>query len=163
MVLILFGVSGAGKTTLGKHLAVKLGWQFYDADDFHSQANIDLMEKGIPLRDEQRWPWLERLSELITKELAAKENAVLACSALKKAYREYLTVGPQVRFVYLRGSYELIANQIRHRSGHFMPSALLQTQFTTLEEPEPTENTIIIQLGRPEQELVDEIRSRLGL
>jgi len=163
MVLILFGVSGAGKTSVGQLLAQRIGWKFFDADDFHSQANIDLMKKGIPLEDEQRWPWLETLRDLIQKEEKERKNVVLACSALKKSYRDCLNLGPQVRFVYLRGDYDLIANQIRHRSDHFMPAALLQSQFATLEEPEATENVITIQTGRPVCELVAEIVSRLGL
>ena len=111
MVVIIFGVSGAGKTTLGKLLARKLGWAFYEADDFHSPANVEKMHAGIPLTDEERWPWLESLRELI-KRLDAKEDAVLACSALKHAYRRFLRVNDQVKFVYLRGDYPLICQSI---------------------------------------------------
>src|SRR5439155_3476827 len=116
----LFGVSGAGKTTLGKLLARALGWAVYEADDFHSPANVEKMQAGIALTDKDRWRSLESLRELVKRSLAAGENANLACSALKKKYRDCLQVGADVRFVYLRGSYELIANQLRHRRGHFM-------------------------------------------
>jgi len=101
--VIIFGVSGAGKTTIAELLARQLGQHFYEADDFHSQANIEKMHRGIPLTDEGRWPWLERLRELIERSVAANESAVLACSALKRAYRECLRVNNQVKFVFLRG------------------------------------------------------------
>ena len=134
MVVIIFGVSGAGKTTLGKLLARKLGWAFYEADNFHSSTNIEKMHTGIPLIDKDRWPWLESLRELI-KRLDPKEDAVLACSGLKQAYRRFLLVNDQVKFVYLRGDYPLIANQLRKRKGHFMIPELLKSQFSDLEEP----------------------------
>jgi len=163
MIVILFGVSGAGKTTLGRPLAQNLGWKFYEADDFHSPANIDKMQNGVPLSEQDRWPWLHSLRGLIEQSLTAKENAVLACSALRKAYRQYLCVNEQVQFVYLRGSYELIASQIRQRHGHFMDPALLKSQFETLEEPETTDGMLTVDLGRSPQELVDEIRRKLRL
>jgi gluconokinase len=163
MALILFGVSGAGKTSVGQLLAQRLGWKFLDGDDFHSQPNLDLMKKGIPLEDEQRWPWLKTLRELIRQQFSAKNHIILACSALKKSYRDYLKVEERVLFVYLRGSYDLIADRIRQRSGHFMPEALLQSQFAALEEPELTENVITIEIEKPPRDLVDEIISRLSL
>ena len=161
MVVVIFGVSGAGKTTLGKLLARELGWAFYEADNLHSPANVEKMHASIPLTDEDRWLWLESLRDLVKRSLAAGENAILACSALKKTYRDCLHVGADVRFVYLRGGYELIANQLRHRRGHFMSPALLQSQFTDLEEPRPVEGAIVIELGRSPNELVEEIKSRL--
>ena len=115
MNVIVFGVSGVGKTTIGKLLAEQLGWQFYEADDFHPRANIEKMRSGRPLTDEDRWPWLERLREQITRSITAKDNAVLACSALKRAYRDRLRVSDDVTFVFLRGDYALIAEQLRHR------------------------------------------------
>ena len=162
MVVIIFGVSGAGKTTIGQLLTEELAWRFYEADDFHSQANIDKMHAGVPLTDEDRQPWLERLRGLIERCLAAKENAVLTCSALKKSYRSYLRVNKEVEFVYLRGSYELVANQLRRRQGHFMTPELLRSQFATLEEPEAAEGVIAIELGRSPRELVEEIKKKLG-
>jgi gluconokinase len=163
VIVIVFGVSGAGKTTIGKLLAEELGWQFYEADDFHPRANIEKMRSGLPLTDEDRWPWLERLREQIMRSLAAKENAVLACSALKRVYREHLRVSGDVKFVFLRGDYALIERQLRRRRGHFMNPALLQSQFADLEEPQPDEDVLTIDLGRSPQELVDEIKAKLNL
>ena len=163
MIVIVFGVSGAGKTTIAKLLAEELGWQFYEADDFHPRPNIEKMRSGRPLTDEDRWPWLELLREQITRSLAAKENAVLACSALKRAYRKRLNVSDDVKFVFLRGGYEPIERQLHRRPGHFMNPALLQSQFADLEEPQPDEDVLTIDLGRSPQELVDEITAKLGL
>ncbi|HEV3099261.1 MAG TPA: gluconokinase [Candidatus Udaeobacter sp.] len=163
MIVIVFGVSGAGKTTIGKLLAEELGWRFSEADDFHPRANIEKMHSGHPLTDEDRWPWLERLLEQIMRSLAAKENVVLACSALKRAYRERLRVSDDVKFVFLRGDYALIERQLRRRRGHFMNPALLQSQFADLEEPEPDEDAITIELGWTPEELVEEIKAKLKL
>jgi gluconokinase len=163
VIVIIFGVSGAGKTTIGKLLAEELGWRFYEADDFHPRANIEKMRSGLPLTDEDRWPWLERLREQIMRSLAAKENAVLACSALKRVYREHLRVSGDVKFVFLCGDYALIERQLRRRRGHFMNPALLQSQFADLEEPQPDEDVLTIDLGRSPQELVDEIKAKLNL
>jgi gluconokinase len=162
-MVIVFGVSGAGKTTVGKLLAEELGWRFYEADDFHPRANIEKMHTGRPLTDEDRWPWLERLREQITRSLAAKENAVLACSALKRVYRERLRVSGEVKFVFLRGDYALIAEQLRRRRGHFMNPELLRSQFADLEEPQADEDAITVQVGRTPEELVEEIKAKLGL
>ena len=163
MVVIIFGVSGAGKTMIGKLLAERLCWRFYEADDFHSCANVDKMRKGVPLTDEDRWPWLQSLRGQIKLSLAAGENAVLACSALKQKYRERLRVSDEVKLVFLHGDYALIADQLRHRRGHFMDRGLLQSQFADLEEPQPEEGAILIELGRDPGELVEEIRTKLGL
>jgi gluconokinase len=163
VIVIVFGVSGAGKTTIGKLLAEQLGWQFYEADDFHPRANIEKMRSGRPLTDEDRWPWLERLREQITRSLAAKENAVLACSGLKRVYRDRLRVSDNVKFVFLRGSYALIEKQLRQRRSHFMNPALLRSQFADLEEPEPDEDVLTTELGRTPQELVEDIKTKLRL
>jgi gluconokinase len=163
VVVVIFGVSGAGKTTLGKLLAEGLGWAFHEADDFHSPANVEKMHAGIPLTDKDRWPWLESLRELVKRCLDSKKNAVLACSALKEAYRGRLRVNSEVKLVYLRGDYTLIANQLRQRRGHFMNLALLQSQFTDLEEPRPVEGAIVIELGSSPDELVEEIKTQLRL
>ena len=163
MIVIVFGVSGAGKTTIGKLLAEELGWRFYEADDFHSRANIEKMRSGLPLTDEDRWPWLKRLREQITRSLTAKENAVLACSALKCAYRERLRVSDAVQFVFLSANYAVIERQLRRRRGHFMNPALLQSQFADLEGPEPDEDVITIELGRSPEELVEQIKAKLNL
>jgi len=129
MVVIIWGVSGAGKTTIGELLAQELGWKFYDADNFHPVANIDKMQRGEPLTDEDRQPWLQSLREAITRSLAANENAVLACSALKRKYRELLRVNADVKFVFLHGSRARIADQLKQRRGHFIDPALLDSQF----------------------------------
>jgi gluconokinase len=162
-MVIIFGVSGGGKTTVGKLLARELGWHFLEADDFHSAANIEKMRSGHPLTDEDRWPWLERLRQQIERSVAAEENAVLACSALKRAYRDRLRVSDAVRFVFLRGDYALVEKQLPSRHGHFMDAALLQSQFDDLEEPQPDENVLTIELGRTPEEIVERIEAKLNL
>ena len=162
MVVILFGVSGAGKTFLGEILARELGWMFYDADNFHPPANIEKMQRGIPLTDEDRGPWLESLRAHIERCIAANESAVLACSALKKKYRDHLRAGEEVKFVFLRGDRALISAQIENRQGHFMNPSLLNSQFADLEEPWPSEDALIIDLGASPRELVNEIKAKLS-
>lgn len=163
MVVIICGVAGAGKTTIGQLLAQELGWNFYDADDFHPAANIDKMRHGTPLTDKDRQPWLDSLRRLVERCLRAGENAVVACSALKKAYRDCLRVSDQVKLVFLRGEYSLVANQLRERRGHFFDATLLQSQFDDLEEPQRDENALTIELGRSPHELVSEIKVKLQL
>ena len=163
MVIIIFGVSGAGKTTVAKLLAQELGWHFYEADDFHSPASIEKMRRGVPLTDDDRWPWLENLRELLKRCVAANENAVLACSALKRMYRKHLRVSAGVKLVFLRGDYALIGEQLRHRRDHFMDPALLRSQFADLEEPQPGEAVLTIELGRPPNALAEEIKTKLRL
>lgn len=163
MTIIIFGVSGAGKTTVGNLLARELGWHFLEADDFHPAANIEKMRSGHQLTDEDRWPWLERLRQQIERSLAAGENAVLACSALKRAYRDRLRVSDEVKFVFLRGDYALVEKQLRSRHGHFMNAALLQSQFDDLEVPQPDENVLTIELGRTPEVIVERIKTKLNL
>jgi gluconokinase len=163
VIVIIFGVSGAGKTTVGKLLARELGWRFIEADDFHPAVNIEKMRSGQPLTDEDRRPWVEQLRAQIERTLAAGENTVLACSALKRAYRDRLRVSDQVKFVFLHGDYVLIEKQLRSRRGHFMNPALLQSQFDDLEEPQPDENALTIELGQTPQEIIAEIEAQLHL
>ena len=163
MIVIIFGVSGAGKTTVGKLLARKLSWPFIEADDFHPTANIEKMRGGHPLTDKDRWPWLERLRQQIERSLATRENAVLACSALKRAYRDRLRVSDEVKFVFLSGDYARIEKQLRSRHGHFMKPDLLQSQFRDLEEPQPDEHVLTIELGGTPEELVERIKSETEL
>jgi gluconokinase len=163
VIVIVFGVSGAGKTTIGKLLAKRLGWRFLEADDFHPRGNIEKMRAGLPLTDKDRWPWLKLLREQIERSLAANENAVLACSALKRKYRERLRVSDNVKFVLLRGDYALVEKQLHNRRAHFMNSDLLRSQFADLEEPESDEDAVAIELGRTPEELVEEIETKLNL
>lgn len=163
MIIIVFGVSGAGKTTVGELLARELGWPFLEADDFHPPANIEKMRSGRPLNDEDRRPWLDSLREQIKRSLAAGENAVVACSALKRAYRDRLRVDEKVKFVFLHGDYALVEKQLRSRRGHFFDPDLLQSQFDDLEEPQPGEDVLTVQLGEKPNEIVRQIKVKLGL
>jgi len=163
VIIIIYGVSGAGKTTVGKLLARELVWRFLEADDFHPAASIEKMRNGHPLTDKDRWPWLDCLRKQIERSRAAGENAVLACSALKRTYRDRLRVSDEVKFVFLRGDYALVEKQLRSRDGHFMNAALLQSQFDDLEQPQPDENVLTIQLGRTLQEIVERIEAKLNL
>ncbi len=160
MIIIVMGVSGVGKTTIGRALAQDLGWRFAEGDDFHSAANIAKMHAGIPLTDEDRAPWLQSLRYAITEWLADSQNVVLACSALKASYRTVLLVSPKVKFVYLRGSFELIARRLALRKGHYMNPDLLRSQFDTLEEPK---GTLTIDAGQGVDQVVKEIRTALGV
>jgi len=130
------GVAGSGKTTVGTLLAQRLGWRFIEADDFHSPEEIQHMLAGRPLSDAERQPWLDKLRRVLAECVARKESAVLACSALRESYRRELTVDPEaVRFVYLKGTPDVIRQRLRHRSGHFAKENLLASQYATLEEP----------------------------
>jgi gluconokinase len=163
VIVIVFGVSGAGKTTVGKLLARELGWRFIEADDFHPASNVEKMRSGHPLTDEDRWPWLERLREQTKQSLAAGENAVLACSALKHGYRDHLRVREAVKFVFLRGDFAPVEKQLRSRRGHFMDPDLLHSQFDDLEEPKPDEHVLTAQLGGTPEAIVREIKAQLHL
>ena len=162
MIAIIFGVAAVGKTTIGKLLAKDLGWPFYEGDRFHPAANIKKMHHGTPLTDKDRQPWLKSLRGLIERKLAANQNAVLACSALKRKYRDFLGMNRQVRFVFLRGDRERVAEQLRRRRGHFFDPRLLDSQFAELEEPGPGENAIVIEIGRQPEALVAEIKEKLS-
>ena len=160
MIAIIMGTTGAGKTTIGTMLATQLNWQFADADAFHPPANIDKMSHGTPLNDADRAPWLAAMRKAILEWIAAGKNVVLACSALKRAYRDVLRPSPEVKIIYLKGTYALFAERIHHRHGHFAGEGILAGQFADLEEPE---NAIIIDAARSPDEIVAEIRRRLVL
>jgi gluconokinase len=133
---LVMGVSGCGKSTIARLLAEKLNWSFFDADDFHPEANIAKMKEGIPLTDADRQPWLERLSGLLRSEITAGRHPILACSALRQSYRNTLVSGlPGFPIIYLKGDRDLIASRMQKRSDHYMPAALLDSQLATLEEP----------------------------
>ena len=163
MILILMGVVGSGKTTVGHLLAEELSWTFADADDFHSPENKDKIHRGIALTDEDREPWLANLRAQITAWISNHQSAILACSALKRAYREELRVGPEVRFVYLKGTASLIESRLRARTGHFADAKILDSQFDQLEEPEPSENALTVPIAGSPQEIAAEIRQELCL
>jgi gluconokinase len=160
MIVIVMGVVGVGKTTIGRLLAAELGWQFADADDFHPAANVEKISHGIPLSDEDREPWLDRLRNAILSWIAQGQSTVLACSALKGTYRVKLQVNPQVRFVYLKGSAALIAERLRTRHGHFAGEAILLSQMADLEEPE---SALTVDVSAGPEQIVDQIRNGLGL
>jgi gluconokinase len=159
VIVIIMGTTGAGKTTIGTMLATQLNWQFADADSFHPPANIEKMSHGIPLNDADRAPWLEAMRKAILEWIAAGKNVVLACSALKRAYRDELRPSPEVRIVYLKGSYALFAERIRHRHGHFAGEQILAGQFTDLEEPE---DAITVEAAQIPEQIVAGIRTQLA-
>jgi len=159
LVLVLMGVAGAGKTTVGRLLAEELGWDFEDADDYHSAANVEKMRSGIPLDDADRAPWLEALRVLILDWIAAGKNGVLACSALKRSYRDRLQVAPEVHFVYLKVTTAQLQQRLRARHGHYMSEQMLASQLAALEEPE---NAITIDADGAPEKIVSEIRARFA-
>jgi gluconokinase len=160
MIVVVMGVTGSGKTTVGSLLAQQLGWGFADADSFHSPENVEKMRLGIPLGDADRAPWLNSLRHAIEQWIAKHENVVLACSALKKSYREHLFVSSEVKFVYLRGSYDLIYRRLQSRHGHFASEKILAGQFADLEEPD---DAVTVEIDQPSEVIVAEIKRRLGL
>jgi gluconokinase len=160
VVILLMGVSGSGKTTVGQLLASQLGWEFADGDDYHTAANVEKMRNGIPLTDADRAPWLETLRALIAGWIAAGKNAVLACSALKRADREILRVAPEVQVVYLKGTPQLLRQRLRSRVGHFMTERMLESQLAALEEPE---DAVVVDVDQSPAEIVAKIRAGLGL
>jgi gluconokinase len=154
------GPTGSGKTTIGKLLAAQMKWEFADADSFHSPANIEKMSHGIPLTDADRAPWLAAMRSAIVQWIADRANVVLACSALKNAYREQLRAGPEVKVVYLKGSYELFRQRILERHGHFAGEGILVGQFADLEEPA---DAVTVDAAHTPEEIVAEIRAKLAL
>ena len=165
-VVVVMGPSGAGKTTVGRALAERLGWPFHDADDFHPEENVARMRDGHPLTDDDRAPWLARLRDLIADVLRDEGSAVLACSALRRAYRAAL-VPPSapagaVRFAYLRVPRAELADRLTSRSAHYMPASLLDSQLATLEVPGPDEDALAIAAERPVADIVEEIVGWVG-
>jgi gluconokinase len=155
-VMVVMGVSGSGKTTVGKLLAGRLGWQYAEADDFHSPANVAKMAAGHPLTDDDRWPWLRAIGAWIDAHIAKREPGVVTCSALKRKYRDILR-RPEVRIVYLQGSHELIAARLSARKGHFFKPDLLASQFADLEEPAPDEDALVVSIDADPAVVVERI------
>jgi len=156
------GVSGTGKTTVGAMLAGRLRWTYAEADEFHPAANVAKMRAGIPLDDENRWPWLRAIGAWIDERAAAGEPAVVTCSALKRRYRDVLRAGrAQVRLIYLDADRELIARRLAARHGHFFPAGLLDSQFSELEPPERDEHSLTVSVDETPEHVVNEIITRL--
>jgi len=160
MIVIVMGVVGAGKTTVGQLLADELGWEFADADDYHCAVNVEKIRRGIGLTDADRAPWLQTLHHAIVQWIESGQNVVLACSALKRSYRQELAAGPEVKFVYLKGSAALIAERLRARRGHFANEEILNSQLHDLEEPE---SALTVEIADTPQQVVRFIRKRLRL
>ena len=162
VIVIVMGVSGSGKTTVSALLAAALGWQFQEGDDLHPAANVAKMRGGTPLTDADRLPWLEKIAEEIDRWRERGESGVVTCSALKRSYRDIIIGGrPEVQLVYLKGSYDLIQARLAARHEHFMPAALLKSQFATLEEPTPDEHPIVIDVGGKPTDIAAEIVRQL--
>jgi len=159
VILVLMGVAGSGKTTIGTRLAKGFGWRFADADDYHSAGNVEKMRQGIPLTDADRAPWLATLRQLIEGWMAAGSSAVLACSALKESYREELRVGREVRFVYLKAAPEVLAKRLRVRAGHYMKAGMLESQLEALEEPP---DALVVDVSGTIEESVGKIVRGIG-
>jgi gluconokinase len=164
VVLVFMGVSGCGKTTVAAILAGRLDWRFEEGDALHPQSNVEKMEAGHPLTDEDRAPWLEKVARWVEERLDAGENGIITCSALKRSYRDVINRrGSGVVFVYLAGSRETIAARLAVRHGHFMPSSLLDSQFADLEEPSADEPAIRIDIGPAPDVIAQGILDKLGL
>jgi gluconokinase len=159
MIVIVMGVTGSGKTTVGTLLAKRLGWDFLDADDFHSAANKAKMQQGIPLTDADRMPWLTAMHTKLVQLDSERRSAVLGCSALKQSYRGLLMAGVEARLVYLKGSYKFIAERLETRKGHFADAHILAGQFADLEEPN---NAIVFDIALPASKIIEEIVRRLN-
>lgn len=162
MIIVTMGVSGSGKTTIADDIARREGWPLLEGDRLHPLANIDKMSHGIPLTDEDRWPWLRAIAAAIDDWRAKGQSGVVACSALKRAYRDIL-IGDRadVALVYLQGSRALIGERLAARKGHFMPPALLDSQFATLEEPGDDEHPIVVSVAAAPDAIVDEVIKQL--
>lgn len=162
--LVVMGVSGSGKSTVADRLAKRLGWRYEDGDRFHPTSNVAKMSAGQPLTDEDRWPWLQAIADEIDRVCKVPEPAVIACSALKRTYRDILVHGrDDVRIVFLNGTQELIAARLAARKGHFMPPGLLASQFRALEPPLANEDPVTVSIDAPVEAIVDDIVRRLGL
>lgn len=163
-VLIVMGVSGCGKSTVGQALGDALGWDFRDGDAFHPASNVAKMKSGAPLTDDDRWPWLDAIAQFIDQKRVENGHAIIACSALKRIYRDRLKAGHRdVTFVHLAGSKKLIEARMAARKNHFMPLGLLDSQFATLEPPHPDEGAVVVSVAGAPDEIVADVLMRTGL
>jgi len=163
MILIAMGVSGAGKSRIGEMLAERLSCSYTDGDAFHSAANKEKMHNGIPLTDDDRWPWLRSIREAIEEKQRAGETAVFTCSSLKRSYRDVLRgTDTDVRFVYLQGSFEVLHERLKTRTGHFFDPSLLKSQLDTLEEPGPDE-AIVVSIELTPEQIVDQVMLKIDI
>lgn len=163
-VIVVMGVSGCGKTTVAEALASRLRWPYAEADTFHPHANVEKMRAGIPLTDEDRWPWLEAMRAWVESTVASGRPCIATCSALKRAYRDRLVGGLEgARLVHLEGSYDLIASRLASRRHDYMPASLLRSQFDILEAPGEDENPLVLPIDRTPDELAREIVRKLEL
>jgi carbohydrate kinase (thermoresistant glucokinase family) len=157
LVVVVMGVTSSGKTTVAQAIAEKYGWPFQEGDALHPEANVAKMSKGIPLTDEDRWPWLDKVAAWIDARLAAGESGVITCSMLKRAYRaKVIDERPGVRIMFLNGEKSLIAARMARRKGHYMPTSLLDSQVDTLEPPGPDEQPLLVDIGRDIDQMVDQ-------
>jgi gluconokinase len=162
--IVVMGVSGAGKSTVGRLIAARLDCPFRDADSFHPAANIEKMSRGEPLTDDDRWPWLAAIAAWIAEHRAAHTTCVVTCSALKRIYRDIVTDKQRadVRLIYLKGDFDLIDARLQARTGHFMPPGLLRSQFDTLEEPAADERAITRSIDAAPEEIASRALEKLG-
>lgn len=163
MIVLIMGPAGSGKTTVGELLAAQLSWEFADGDDFHPPANVAKMSQGIPLTDEDRLPWLQAIRDAMSQWQAQGKSVVVACSALKRTYREFLGIGPNekdIKLVYLKGTYNLLLHRLHSRKGHYMKEQMLVSQLADLEEPE---DALTIDVSKSPEQIVSEIRKQLGI
>jgi carbohydrate kinase (thermoresistant glucokinase family) len=162
MMIVVMGVAGCGKSSVGQALAARLGWPMLEGDAFHPQVNKDKMASGTPLSDEDRWPWLDEIAAEMRRRENAGEDAVVACSALKRVYRDRLRRGvADVRFVHLTGSRSVHEDRIRSRTGHFMPATMLESQLATLEPPGADEAALAVDIDQPLAAIVDSVTAWL--
>ncbi len=163
-IVVVMGVAGTGKSTVAKGISTLMGWTFAEGDAFHPEANVAKMHSGIPLTDEDRWPWLELIGDWITQTVAAGDSAVVTCSALRRAYRDVLRRGrPAVRFLHLHDSQDLIAARMGARKDHFMPPSLLPSQFATLEPLQPDEPGVVVSVQGDVPDVIERSMAALHL